>query len=332
MGIHANAVIPHGDTIAGLKYIGRRFAADCYPGRDARRRAARFASRLGMQLSLALESRRMRSGRPARSRSSSPDVPDASRPDRDATSRSSGRRCSRRSSRSLTDDEGWIVTIGIYLLMGVALDVARLPARHPLAAAVADVRARRRRVRAPVPAGEGPRAGPARRSATRDAAPRKRRLAPDRALLGELVPGAIGRRSSSCRSSRCRGSRTAASSGTRAGRSRPSTSRCRSSSRSSRPPRKDSSRASSREPSMRRISGQHDRSPRSRKFPKSCCGADASRGDGRPSRQRQPRSGGGWLTRGRAPPPLRPEARATSSPRKAVYAKGCETRRRRGEE
>ena len=29
MGIHANTVIPHGDTIAGLKYVARRFVADC---------------------------------------------------------------------------------------------------------------------------------------------------------------------------------------------------------------------------------------------------------------------------------------------------------------
>ncbi len=29
MGIHASFVVPHGDTIAGLKYIARRFVADC---------------------------------------------------------------------------------------------------------------------------------------------------------------------------------------------------------------------------------------------------------------------------------------------------------------
>ena len=50
MGIHANTVIPHGDTIAGLKYIGRRFAADCYRAERPGRRS--FPSRLGMQLSL----------------------------------------------------------------------------------------------------------------------------------------------------------------------------------------------------------------------------------------------------------------------------------------
>jgi len=58
MGIHANAVITHGDTIAGLKYIGRRFAADCYRAERAagtgRRRGV--SSRLGMQFSLARRS------------------------------------------------------------------------------------------------------------------------------------------------------------------------------------------------------------------------------------------------------------------------------------
>jgi len=51
MGIHANSVITHGDTIAGLKYIGRRFVADCYAAERPKPR--RFPSRLAMQLSLA---------------------------------------------------------------------------------------------------------------------------------------------------------------------------------------------------------------------------------------------------------------------------------------
>jgi hypothetical protein len=54
MGIFANSVIPHGDTIAGLKYIGRRFVADC--ARAERLRHRHFPSRLRMQLSLARES------------------------------------------------------------------------------------------------------------------------------------------------------------------------------------------------------------------------------------------------------------------------------------
>jgi hypothetical protein len=57
MGIHANSVITHGDTIAGLKYIGRRFVADCYRAEKSagRLRPRRFPSRLGLQLSLARE-------------------------------------------------------------------------------------------------------------------------------------------------------------------------------------------------------------------------------------------------------------------------------------
>jgi hypothetical protein len=54
MGLLANTVIPHGDTIAGLKYIGRRFVADCF--RVERIRPRGFLSRLGVQLSLGSES------------------------------------------------------------------------------------------------------------------------------------------------------------------------------------------------------------------------------------------------------------------------------------
>jgi hypothetical protein len=52
MGLTANNVIPHGDTIAGLKYIGRRFLADCVRAERQRRRSV--LGRLGMQLSLGL--------------------------------------------------------------------------------------------------------------------------------------------------------------------------------------------------------------------------------------------------------------------------------------
>ena len=54
MGIHANPVIPHGDTIAGLKYVARRFVADC--ARAERIRYRSFPSRLRLQLSLASSS------------------------------------------------------------------------------------------------------------------------------------------------------------------------------------------------------------------------------------------------------------------------------------
>jgi hypothetical protein len=54
MGIHANPVVPHGDTIAGLKYVARRFVADC--ARAERIRYRSFPSRLRLQLSLASSS------------------------------------------------------------------------------------------------------------------------------------------------------------------------------------------------------------------------------------------------------------------------------------
>ena len=50
MGIHANPVIPNGDTIAGLKYVARRFVADC--ARAERIRYRPFASRMRLQLAL----------------------------------------------------------------------------------------------------------------------------------------------------------------------------------------------------------------------------------------------------------------------------------------
>jgi hypothetical protein len=56
MGINANNVVPHGDTIAGLKYIARRFVADCSRAERIRRR--RLPSRMAMQLSLASQAAR----------------------------------------------------------------------------------------------------------------------------------------------------------------------------------------------------------------------------------------------------------------------------------
>ena len=50
MGLIANSVVPHGDTIAGLKYIGRRFVADCARAERLRRRS--FAGRMRLQLKL----------------------------------------------------------------------------------------------------------------------------------------------------------------------------------------------------------------------------------------------------------------------------------------
>jgi len=53
MGLTANTVIPHGDTIAGLKYIGRRFVADCARAENLKHRP--LHSRLGLQMSMARE-------------------------------------------------------------------------------------------------------------------------------------------------------------------------------------------------------------------------------------------------------------------------------------
>jgi hypothetical protein len=51
MGITANTVVPNGDTIAGLKYIARRFVGDVARAEGLRYRAV--PSRLAMQVGLA---------------------------------------------------------------------------------------------------------------------------------------------------------------------------------------------------------------------------------------------------------------------------------------
>jgi hypothetical protein len=43
-------VIPHGDTIAGLKFIARRFVADCARAEKLKKRS--FPSRMSLQLSM----------------------------------------------------------------------------------------------------------------------------------------------------------------------------------------------------------------------------------------------------------------------------------------
>jgi hypothetical protein len=50
MGLIANNVIPHGDTIAGLKFIARRFVADC--ARAERLKQRPFLSRMSLQVSM----------------------------------------------------------------------------------------------------------------------------------------------------------------------------------------------------------------------------------------------------------------------------------------
>ncbi len=49
-GLIANNVIPHGDTIAGLKFISRRFVSDCARAEKLRKRP--FPSRLSLQFSM----------------------------------------------------------------------------------------------------------------------------------------------------------------------------------------------------------------------------------------------------------------------------------------
>jgi hypothetical protein len=53
MGLICNNVIPHGDTIAGLKFVGRRFVADCARAEKLRKRP--FLSRMGLQFSMGNE-------------------------------------------------------------------------------------------------------------------------------------------------------------------------------------------------------------------------------------------------------------------------------------
>jgi len=62
MGIMANDVIPHGDTIAGLKYIARRFVADCAEAENLRQRP--LLSRVWLQMSLAAAASRAMAGLP----------------------------------------------------------------------------------------------------------------------------------------------------------------------------------------------------------------------------------------------------------------------------
>ncbi len=50
MGLIANNVIPHGDTIAGLKFISRRFVSDCARAEKLKRRS--FPSRMSLQFSM----------------------------------------------------------------------------------------------------------------------------------------------------------------------------------------------------------------------------------------------------------------------------------------
>ena len=94
MGLLCNATIPHGDTIAGLKYVGRRFVDDCADAERLRRRP--ILSRLRLQLELAGESARA-IRRTRESEQIDLDVPHHVWPDPD--SRGDVRRCPRCSPR-----------------------------------------------------------------------------------------------------------------------------------------------------------------------------------------------------------------------------------------
>jgi hypothetical protein len=51
MGINANTIVTNGDTIAGLKYIARRFVGDCVRAESLKVRSFPGRLRLQMQLS-----------------------------------------------------------------------------------------------------------------------------------------------------------------------------------------------------------------------------------------------------------------------------------------
>ena len=82
MGITANTVVPNGDTIAGLKYIARRFVGDV--ARAEYLKVRPFPSRLAMQVRLARRTvsalRTLETTEQLGRRRSATDVPNTHRP------------------------------------------------------------------------------------------------------------------------------------------------------------------------------------------------------------------------------------------------------------
>ena len=121
MGLVANNVIPHGDTIAGLKYIARRFVADC--ARAERAQAASFPSRLRDAGVAGPRERQRDAPACADTEQLACMCPTALAVCRPAGRSSSGPAILGLILSLLTSNEGWIVLIGVYLVLGVVLDV-----------------------------------------------------------------------------------------------------------------------------------------------------------------------------------------------------------------
>ena len=131
MGLIANTVVPNGDTIAGLKFIARRFVGDCARAENIKGRS--FPSRLGMQLSLATQTvkalRQIQQDGAARLEGEH--QPCARQPlgrIHTRTCRSSARPgAPRPDPLARHGPRDWLVLVGVYLLLGVSLDTRVYP-------------------------------------------------------------------------------------------------------------------------------------------------------------------------------------------------------------